>query len=88
MVPSQARGYLRRMWWKKKPDPEPLTYAIQLHRKGEPPSEFERFFVLAWEDAEAVGTVADIFRAIGAEPYYATLARHGDQICTWGNPDA
>ena len=61
-----------------------LTYTIQLHKKDEPPSEFERFFVRAWEDAEAVCRVADIFRAIGAEPYYATLSRGDAQICDWG----
>ena len=79
------------MFWKKKPEPAPerrLTYTIQLHKKGEPPSEFERFFVLAWEDAEAVCTVADIFRANGAEPYYATLTRRDDEIYTWGSPSA
>jgi len=76
------------MWQKTKPEPERLTYTVQLHKKGTPPSEFVRFFVLAWEDAEAVCSVADIFRAIGAEPYYATLTRDGDQICTWGSLEA
>lgn len=66
-------------------EPEPLTYMVQLYRKDQPPSDFERFFVRAWEDAEAVGTVADIFHAIGGEPYYAVLTRDADRICTWGS---